>query len=43
MQNTQIIAERIKERAKQNDISVKKLLEICELGPNTVQKLSESR
>lgn len=41
MQNTQIIAERIKERAKQNDISVKKLLEICELGPNTVQKLSK--
>lgn len=41
MQNTQIIAERIKERTKQNDISVKKLLEICELGPNTVQKLSK--
>lgn len=41
MQNTQIIAERIKERAKQNDISVKKILEICELGPNTVQKLSK--
>ena len=41
MQNTQIIAERIKERAKQNDISVKKLLEICELGPNTVQKLTK--
>lgn len=41
MQNTQIIAERIKERTKQNDISVKKLLEMCELGPNTVQKLSK--
>lgn len=41
MQGTQIIAERIKEQAKSIDVSVKKLLLECEIGPNTVQKLSK--
>lgn len=41
MQTTQIIAERIKEQAKQRNVSVKQILSVCEIGPNTVQKLSK--
>lgn len=41
MQTTQIIAERIKEQAKVHNVSVKQLLCVCEIGPNTVQKLSK--
>lgn len=40
MKNTQIVAERIKIRAKEKGISVKKLLEKCDLGVNTVTKMS---
>lgn len=40
MQNTQITAERIKLQAKAKGISAKKVLEICELGPNTITKMS---
>lgn len=40
MNNTQIIADRIKEAAKRNGITVKALLEDCELGKNTVGKIA---
>ena len=40
MLNTQITAERIKIQAKQKGISVKKLLEGCDLGVNTVTKMA---
>jgi len=40
MLNTQITAERIKSQAKSKGISVKKLLENCELGVNTITKMS---
>lgn len=40
MENTQIIAERIKIQAKDKGISVKKLLEKCGLGVNTVNKMA---
>ncbi|MBR6385576.1 MAG: helix-turn-helix transcriptional regulator [Ruminococcus sp.] len=40
MLNTQITAERIKIQAKQKGISVKKLLENCDLGVNTVTKMA---
>lgn len=40
MLNTQITAERIKSQAKCKGISVKKLLESCNLGVNTVTKMS---
>jgi transcriptional regulator with XRE-family HTH domain len=40
MLNTQITAERIKIQAKQKGLSVKKLLENCDLGVNTVTKMS---
>lgn len=40
MLNTQITAERIKIQAKQKGISVKKLLESCDLGVNTVTKMA---
>ena len=40
MNNSQIIADRIKEAAKRNGITVKALLEGCELGKNTVGKIA---
>ncbi len=40
MQNTQIIAERIKLQAKSKGVTVKKMLLDCSLGPNTVSKVS---
>jgi len=40
MENTQIIAERIKIQAKVKGMSVKKLLENCGLGVNTVNKMA---
>jgi len=40
MKNTQIVAERIKIQAKRKGISVKKMLETCELGVNTVTKMA---
>ncbi len=40
MKNTQIIAERIKIQSKIQGITVKKLLENCELGVNTVTKMA---
>lgn len=40
MKNTQIVAERIKIQAKRKGLSVKKLLESCNLGVNTVTKMS---
>lgn len=40
MKNTQVIAERIKTQAKCQRITVKKILEECELGPNTVTKMT---
>lgn len=40
MKNTQIVAERIKIQAKQKGISVKKVLESCNLGANTVTKMA---
>ena len=43
MTNTQITAERIKEQTKQKDMSVKKLLENCALGVNTVTKMSNGK
>lgn len=40
VKNTQIIAERIKIQSKIQGITVKKLLENCELGVNTVTKMA---
>ncbi|MDE6730891.1 MAG: helix-turn-helix transcriptional regulator [Oscillospiraceae bacterium] len=40
MKNTQIVAERIKLQSKEKGFSVKKLLESCELGVNTVTKMA---
>lgn len=40
MQSTQIIAERIKQQTKSKQITVKKMLADCNLGPNTVSKIS---
>lgn len=40
MQGTQITAERIKLQAKEKGVSAKKVLEICELGPNTITKMA---
>ncbi len=40
MKNTQIVAERIKIQAKEKGVSVKKLLESCGLGVNTVIKMA---
>lgn len=40
MQATQITAERIKLQAKEKGVSAKKVLEICELGPNTITKMA---
>lgn len=40
MKNTQIVAEIIKIQSKEKGISVKKMLENCELGVNTVTKMS---
>lgn len=40
MQATQITAERIKKQAKTKGVSAKKVLEICELGPNTITKMA---
>lgn len=41
MENRQLVAERIKLEAKRRGISVKHLLEECELGVNTVGKLAK--
>lgn len=41
MENRQLVAERIKLEAKRHGISVKHLLEECELGVNTVGKLAK--
>ena len=41
MENRQLVAERIKLEAKKHGISVKHLLEECELGVNTVGKLAK--
>lgn len=40
MQNTQIIAENIKLQTKQKNITVKKMLQDCSLGVNTVSKIA---
>lgn len=40
MQNIQIVADRIKIQAKLRNTSVKKILEDCDLGPNTITKIS---
>ena len=40
MYNSQEIAQRIKERASHQNITINKLLSACELGKNTVVKLS---
>ena len=40
MKNTQVVAERIKIKSKQSGVTVKKLLEDCSLGVNTVTKMS---
>ena len=40
MQSTQVTAERIKLQAKTKGVSAKKVLENCELGPNTITKMS---
>lgn len=40
MLNSQNVAERIKEQAKLKGVSIKKLLEDCELGANTVGKMA---
>ena len=40
MDNPQTIANRIKETAKRNGITVKALLEDCALGKNTVGKIA---
>lgn len=40
VKDVQIIADRIKTQAKQQGVTVKKLLDNCGLGPNTVTKLS---
>ena len=40
MKNTQIVAERIKLQSREKGFSVKKLLESCELGVNTVTKMA---
>lgn len=40
MYNSQNIAERIKDRAKQKNVSVNQLLLNCNLGKNTVTKIS---
>lgn len=41
MYNSQEIADRIKERAKEQGISVTQLLERCELGKNTISKIAK--
>jgi len=41
MENRQLVAERIKLEAKRHGVSVKHLLEECELGVNTVGKLAK--
>ena len=40
MYSSQDIAERIKGRAKQQGVSIKNMLEFCELGKNTVVKMT---
>lgn len=40
MKNTQIIAENIKIQAPKQNVTIKKLLEDCSLGPNTVYKIA---
>ena len=40
MQNTQIIAENIKLQTKKKNITVKKMLQDCSLGVNTVSKIA---
>jgi transcriptional regulator with XRE-family HTH domain len=40
MQNTQIVAQRIKERTKAKKCTIKKMLIDCELGVNTVSKMA---
>ncbi len=41
MINSQITAKRIKEKAKEKGVTIKKLLEDCELGVNTVGKMAK--
>lgn len=40
MKNTQVIADRIKSQAKSKGLTVKLILESCELGVNTVTKMN---
>ncbi|MBO5103939.1 MAG: helix-turn-helix transcriptional regulator [Ruminococcus sp.] len=40
MENTQIIAENIKLQIKKKNITIKKMLEECSLGVNTVSKMA---
>lgn len=43
MENTQIIAERIKEEARRQDVKVKDLLAQCQIDRNLVNKLANGR
>ena len=41
MYNSQEIANRIKERAKQQNVNIGEMLSACELGINTVSKMAK--
>ena len=43
MNNTQIIAERIKKQAQIKGLTVKKILEICVIDKNIVNKLANGK
>lgn len=43
MENTQIVAERIKKEAQSQGISVKKILEECDVDKNIVNKLASGK
>ncbi len=43
MYNAESLAKRIKERAKEEEITIKELLEECDLGKNTISDLNHGK
>ena len=43
MYNAERLAKRIKERAKEEEITIKELLEECDLGKNTISDLNHGK
>lgn len=43
MYNSEKLAKRIKERAKEEEITIKELLEECDLGKNTISDLNHGK